>query len=181
MHSDLYCTAVRDATWKYVLGTNRSRGQQSFGFRVEQNEDSSSPGVLHEPRIPRLEGPKPLLSNSDRMLQPSADLRMQDVRLSANSNLKRKLAGVTLRKIPFRRHCCSLSAHETLIPESDIRSRLVIMQEAPVGFLLLPHGPFTARLLSSGDSAENQADEDSLYQSTDLTALPRGKYIHVDG
>src|SRR5947209_11521339 len=110
MHSDLHCTALRDATWKCVLGTNRSRGQQSFGFGVEQDEDSSSLGVLHEPRISRLEGPKPLLSNSDRMLQPSADLRMQDVRLPADSNLKRKLACVTLRRVPFAGHWCSLSA-----------------------------------------------------------------------
>jgi len=103
-------TAVRDATWKCVLGTNHLRGQQRFGFGIEQNEDPSSLGVLHEPRISRLERPKPLFSNSDRMLKPSADLRMQDVRFPANSNLKSKLAWVTLRRVPYARHWCSLSA-----------------------------------------------------------------------
>src|SRR5438270_12694172 len=71
MHSDLHCTALRDATWKWVLGTNRSRGQQSFGFGVQQDEDSSSPGVLHEPRISRLErrnhfSPIPIACSSPR-------------------------------------------------------------------------------------------------------------------
>src|SRR3954452_25214620 len=90
--------------------THCSRRQQSLGFGVEQDEDPSSLGVLHDPRISRLEGPKPLLSNSDRMLQPSAELRMQDVRLPAKSTLKRQLALVPPRRVPFARHWCSLAA-----------------------------------------------------------------------
>jgi len=41
---------------------------QVWCFRIEQNEDPLSNGILHKPGIPRMEGSEPLLSYANRIL-----------------------------------------------------------------------------------------------------------------
>src|SRR4051794_29685707 len=97
------------AQWSRVMRSLSEAFKRTteFRFRVEENENLSSLRVLYEPGIFRLERPKPLFSDSDCMLQPSADLRMQNIRFPANPNLKRKLARINRPRVPWILDCFS--------------------------------------------------------------------------